>query len=457
MDHNAGANRGVTRRNVRPRSEDCRLRSDETNRGERLGRKKEMGGHSCRQVHKYLVLSMALIVSVTRCFGYFEIAKPYHYIPQDKRPGVYPRAVQWEHLDLSYGSWRLELEAERSRCRVLDPAYYRNTQRQVKGMSSRPERPEEEGRADPFETEECKAQAKWQLTTYPTCNSLHELGIADFGTNETRLNRLANGYWRDVFTIDFLNRFRYVLKTQRYQHSFVERNFDRSRRDAVTAERLTSSPYISDIYGFCGNSLLSEFGDGGDITRAIWSKGHNLTKLEELVLATQAATGLAALHEFPIAHTDITPGQFIKVGNRYKLSDFNRARFLRWNVKKDEPCGYRVEHNPGRNRSPEEYRYALQSEKVDVYSLGNIYYMLLQKEWPFMDVDEKEARKLVKQGYRPSFDTEVWNSTDPVDQALKEAMFMCHEQEPEDRASAQQIETYLKEKLLELFPNTTSF
>ena len=65
-----------------------------------------------------------------------------------------------------------------------------------------------------------------------------------------------------------------------------------------------------------------------------------------------------------MAHTDISPGQFIKVGDRYKLNDFNRARFLRWNVKKDEPCGYYVDRNPGRNRSPEVYSYKLQSEKV---------------------------------------------------------------------------------------------
>ena len=89
-----------------------------------------------------------------------------------------------------------------------------------------------------------------------------------------------------------------------------------------------------------------------------------------MISATQAATGLADLHNIDhegrpsIAHTDISPGQFIKIGNRYKLNDFNRARFLLWNVKKDKPCGYYVDRNPGRNRSPEEYSYSLQSEKV---------------------------------------------------------------------------------------------
>lgn len=72
--------------------------------------------------------------------------------------------------------------------------------------------------------------------------------------------------------------------------------------------------------------------------------------------------------------------------------------------------------------------------------------MLLQRDWPFSDVDEKEAQKLVKDGYRPSFDASVWNSTDPVDTALKEAMLMCHEQKPEARATARQVEIFLKKE-----------
>ena len=92
--------------------------------------------------------------------------------------------------------------------------------------------------------------------------------------------------------------------------------------------------------------------------------------LFQYTIATQAATALAALHngdgegQATVAHTDINPGQFIKVGNRYKLSDFNRARLLRWNVKKNKACGYKVGRNPGTNRSPEEYKYQFQSEKV---------------------------------------------------------------------------------------------
>jgi hypothetical protein len=73
-------------------------------------------------------------------------------------------------------------------------------------------------------------------------------------------------------------------------------------------------------------------------------------------------------------------------------------------------------------------------------------------EWPFSEVSATEAKKSVKEGLRPSFYPDVWNSTDPVDQALKDAMFLCHEQEQDERSTARQVEDYLKAKLRELDP-----
>lgn len=179
-----------------------------------------------------------------------------------------------------------------------------------------------------------------------------------------------------------------------------------------------------------------------------------------------------------IAHTDIAPAQFIKVNDIYKLNDFNRARFIAYRYDEerqmDVMCPYQIGSNPGKNRSPEEYNYEPQTEKaciririgrrysnnygttfiyahvcscyfvqVDVYSLGNIFYMLLQGDWPFYDVAQEMAMELVKNGTRPSVYMDVWFSTDPIDVALKEAMMMCHEQNATERASARMIEQYL--------------
>jgi serine/threonine protein kinase len=89
------------------------------------------------------------------------------------------------------------------------------------------------------------------------------------------------------------------------------------------------------------------------------------------------------------------------------------------------------------------HRFLLNVVQVDVYSLGNIFYMLLQGDWPFYDVPQEMATELVKNGTRPSVYTDLWLSTDPVDVALKEVMIMCHEQNATERASARVVEQYL--------------
>jgi serine/threonine protein kinase len=304
------------------------------------------------------------------------------------------------------------------------------------------------GRADEFETDECKAQYDWQKVSYPTCNSLHEidlLQIRDDPFHRTRL--LGNGYWRDVWLIRDV-----VLKTIRYTHDFEDRNYDRHRRDALAMEHLTKSKMVVNIHGFCANSGISDYADGGSISDIIWPKRANATTatdLQKLQVATQAAMGLAATHNVDkegvasIAHTDITPTQFVAVGGIFQLNDFNRARFIRWNITSNQPCKYYVGKNPGKNRSPEEYNRDLQTEKVDIYSFGNILYMLLTSMWPFLEETEEEAQEQVKQGLRPSIPEDTWNSTNPIVNDLKEVMFKCHEHDPTKRATAREVETLL--------------
>lgn len=90
--------------------------------------------------------------------------------------------------------------------------------------------------------------------------------------------------------------------------------------------------------------------------------------------------------------------------------------------------------------------------QIDVYSLGNIFYMLLMDQWPFKGVKEKKAIKMIMNGRRPEIYTDVWNSTDPSDVALKNAMFMCHEQDPKIRSTSREVETYLLEQLEKIDP-----
>ena len=92
------------------------------------------------------------------------------------------------------------------------------------------------GRAEQFETDDCKAMYDWQKTTFVTCNLLMETDLSRLGeTSQSKGNEpvrlMANGYWRDVWqhkTSEDLT----VLKTLRYMHDdSMGRNLERHRRD----------------------------------------------------------------------------------------------------------------------------------------------------------------------------------------------------------------------------------
>ena len=59
--------------------------------------------------------------------------------------------------------------------------------------------------------------------------------------------------------------------------------------------------------------------------------------------------------------------QFVVVADgRVKLNDFNRGHFLGWNPEKQEVCPFKIKYNGGTHRSPEEYLYLPETEKVRI-------------------------------------------------------------------------------------------
>lgn len=88
--------------------------------------------------------------------------------------------------------------------------------------------------------------------------------------------------------------------------------------------------------------------------------------------------------------------------------------------------------------------------QVDVYSMGNIFFMLMTRKWPWSKFREKEAKKAIKAGKHPSMPSSIKKSKDPVDKILMKAMKMAHRYDPTERASAREIETFLKEQASEI-------
>lgn len=157
-----------------------------------------------------------------------------------------------------------------------------------------------------------------------------------------------------------------------------------------------------------------------------------------------------------VSHADVSPEQFVKVvggkvSDRYKLQDFNRARLLLIDKHKGAACAFKIGDAPGFNRSPEEYKHHAQlTEKIDIYSLGNLFYYLLEREGVFTSKSQGESNRLVATGHRPKF--RRYNADDPYERVLYEAVARCHDQDPSKRSSARSLARFLKKKLNELEP-----
>jgi len=307
----------------------------------------------------------------------------------------------------------------------------------------------------------CQLRAAWQSEPlHPDCNRVHELDVL----GSKHFNHLATGAYRHVFAVDSGEE-TYIFKALRYKRDFTLRNLDRMRREALIMEQLSTDQTILDIYSACGASGFFEYADGGDLEDTIWGyrQRPKLSLVEKLrvgkflrsclqnshsIPATRAAMSLASLHNVDgegvatIAHSDVNVGQWVKVGDHFKLNDFNRARFLTYNG--TNVCPFFVTKNAGTNRSPEEYAYQGETEKVDVYSLGNIFFMLLQEEKPFAGRDSNTVANKLMKGERPVLRPEVDDSKDPIVVALRYAIQLCHEQDPVKRSSAREVEEYLR-------------
>ena len=326
----------------------------------------------------------------------------------------------------------------------------------------------------------------WQKLSFPNCNDIHEIDMNVFASfllkstdhrfqmifnNDTyadstaRPEYVGSGLWRDVFRLQprlvpgssDLDDEQVVLKMMKSEHDVDLRNFDRHRRDALVMERLTSSPNVVNIHGFCANTVMTELVDQ-DLATLIERQSDETadnesmdggptrrTQLGRLELALEAAKGVAALHAFsggPIIHADLQATQFL-VDNqgRIKLNDFNRCRFRPRSNATGELCKIKIPSSPGLSRSPEEYEGQELDEKLDVYSLANVFFSILfgQKAW--MIEGRRSAKKLIMAGKKPQM-----KQLEPgtSDSSLAVLMNMAYELNPTERISASDLVSELE-------------
>lgn len=269
-----------------------------------------------------------------------------------------------------------------------------------------------------------------------------------------------------------------ILKTLNWDTAYDEVVYEHQRIDALVSERLTSSPRIIDIYGFCGGSAMNEFADGGSFGRMIrrMNETESMPPEELLVHARDAALGLADMHEIDgrgnittFVHHDYGAKNFLTVNGKLKISDFNDGQLLGWDRKRNRRCrGFFWDGKCGENRerthrrSPEEcmgdrYRYST-SEKVEVYHLGSfLFYLLTEGGWPYMfEVSSKGVRhqpkspkvkKMIASGVQPALPVEVQASNNTAVRALVQAMKWAYTYSPKKRPSARAVGEFLDKKV----------
>jgi len=316
---------------------------------------------------------------------------------------------------------------------------------------------------DPLYEDDCVPMQKWQETSFPICNLFHELDFA--GKSMTgEFEYLTHGGYNDIFWIEDMDQKddpELVMKILQYGTDYSDRNFDRVRRDGLILERLTKSPYVLDTYGFCGFDVLTPYANGKSLTDHLysWHRGKlKLSNRKRLQYAVEVAEGLAAVHDIDgeglssVSHGDLKGQQYLFLNGEMKLGDFNRGRFLRRNsTAPDTACTYTIGKNDAKFRSPEEYEYLPQTSAIDIYAVGSILFELLTGDDVWSQTPMKEAQKRIRKGELPPISEEIAKSTDPVDVALREAIFdLCYIFDPKERAKAGDVAAFLQKKMSEL-------
>ena len=91
-----------------------------------------------------------------------------------------------------------------------------------------------------------------------------------------------------------------------------------------------------------------------------------------------------------------------------------------------------------------------ETEKIDVYSLGNILYQLLTGKELFYDAvsrNRKVLTKKIKAGERSIIPPEMMDTTDPFENTLLQGIEMCWRQDPKERATAREVQTLFRNEL----------
>lgn len=302
-----------------------------------------------------------------------------------------------------------------------------------------------------FDERPCIPLATWQTTSHPNCNTFHEVEMA---SNDIQMLGKGRGSHRNAWVHRWEDE-TLVLKTLKWKRNdFDAAKYEKHRVDALAMERLTSSPRVVDIYGYCGTSTYNQF--AATTLQGLVYMPVSMTRTERLALGTELARCVADVHSIDgegnvtISHNDIKPDNFVLVNGTVKLNDFDRAVLMKWNQTGHRPCYYggRI-INPNstvaERFAPFKPREQILSsfpmtEMMDLYALGGMLYLTLTGEVPFAIEfpSKKKLERTILKGELPELPSKYKRSEDSRVRALVQEIKRCLDPHPEDRPTARE-------------------
>jgi serine/threonine protein kinase len=173
---------------------------------------------------------------------------------------------------------------------------------------------------------------------------------------------------------------------------------------------------------------------------------NNLTSTQKLEWAYMMTQSVAALHQHPegsIIHSDIALRQFLVTDDwkQIKLTDFNQAQILRYDITTNQTCDYISMHDYGSHRAPEVYMRKPAQAKIDVWGLGVCFYSLLTGLRTHYDVCDEEGHAVPKnviKGVQYKID-DRWRTHSYAESVLVKAIEECSIYEPSKRITIESL------------------
>lgn len=196
-------------------------------------------------------------------------------------------------------------------------------------------------------------------------------------------------------------------------------------------EHFEDSDFVFIVFSLCND---------GDLKKYIENNKEQMTVRRCLEIIFQIASGVRILHEEGITHRDLKPGNVLIHEGKIKITDFGLAM---------DQINMESEVGTLLYMAPEIISLSVDKycNKVDIWSLGVILFMMLTEQFPFIDLTKKQIkRKILTEEYKtPKRFKKIWTRD------LKNLLKKCFEKNPEERPC---INEFIDNPVFEEFKTT---